>query len=49
MPAIVRKRGRRWVVLSHAGTGARVLGSHTTEQAARRQQRAVNASLRRTK
>lgn len=46
MPAVVRKRGNRWVVLSHDGPGAQVLGRHKTKRAAGRQQRAVNRQLR---
>jgi len=46
MPAIVRRRGRAWVVLSHKGKGARVLGRHSTRKAALAQQRAVNRSLK---
>lgn len=47
MPAVVRRRGSLWVVLSHAGKGGRVLGKHSTRKAAQAQQRAVNRSLKR--
>jgi hypothetical protein len=45
MPAIVAKEGAKWVVRSHRG--GRVLGRHDSESAAKKQQRAVNASLSR--
>lgn len=47
MPAVVRKRGGQWVVLSHKGKGARVLGEHRSRVRALRQARAVNARLSR--
>jgi hypothetical protein len=45
MPAIVVKRGSKWVVLSHKGAGAKTLGTHPDKASAAAQQRAVNASL----
>jgi hypothetical protein len=45
MPAVVRKKGKRYYVYSHAGKGARILGRHSSQTKARKQQRAVNASL----
>jgi len=46
MPAIIVKRGKVWLVVSHAGPGARTLGRHKTRKAALAQQRAVNMALR---
>jgi hypothetical protein len=45
VPAVVRKRGDEWVVLSHEGEGAQVLGRFKDEARAKTQARAVNASL----
>ncbi len=45
MPAVIEKRGSKWVVLNHKG--GRVLGRHATRAKAQKQQRAVNASLKR--
>jgi hypothetical protein len=47
MPAAVEKRGKKWVVLSHKGAGGKVLGAHESKGKARKQQMAINASLRR--
>lgn len=44
MPAVVEKRGDKWVVLSHQGGS--VKGTHSTLEKARRQQRAINRSLK---
>lgn len=46
MPAIVKKMGKKYVVLSHKGRGARILGRHTTRPQAVAQRDAVNRSLR---
>jgi len=45
MPAVVRKRGKGWVVLSHEGKGERELGRHGSRAQAARQARAVNARM----
>ena len=45
MPAIVVKRGEKWVCLSHRG--GRILGTHPSKAKADAQARAVNASLHR--
>jgi len=45
MPAVVRKRGSSYVVLSHAGAGGKTLGKHKTRAKADAQKRAVNSSL----
>ena len=47
MPAVIEKRGSKWVVLSHKGKGGRVLGTHPSRTAAVKQQQAVNAGLQR--
>lgn len=45
MPAVISRRGGKWVVLSHRG--GQVLGTHPSREKALAQQRAVNASLHR--
>jgi hypothetical protein len=47
MPAIIRKHGEKWVVLSHKGKGSKTLGTHSSRAKALAQMRAVNASLHR--
>lgn len=39
---MIRRRGSKWVLLTH--DGSRVLGTHDTKKEAEAQERAVNAS-----
>lgn len=43
MPAVISRRGGKWVVLSHRG--GQVLGTHPSREAAKKQLAAVNISL----